>query len=516
MDVLIRIRGRLALTIKVVLLVVLNLAGLWFLLQAVMRGSWGIVAVVTAILIAFNVTYWAKGLVPLKFMLPGLVFLTVFVLFPVSYTVVMSGFNYKTGNTITKEDALEQVLIQGLIPDPEGTTYDMVLGRTDSGEFAALLTNQLDLSVLYATTEGIRPLAESEWTANEWGIAGDADDFTPLTIEEIAENDAQISALRFPTGVEGEFIQPEGSEVALVMMLNLVYDETTDTITSRETGAIYRDNGVGNYANIDGSGEVLEPGWRAFNSFENFTSLITDKRLRDPFVGVFMWTIAFAFLSVFTTFAVGLLLSLAFQKPFRGRAAYRGILILPYAIPSFMSILVWAGLFNRDYGAINAILGETIDWFGDPWLARMTVLIVNLWLGFPYMYLITTGALQAIPAELEEAAAIDGASAWQRLSQVTLPLLLQVLTPLLIASFAFNFNNFNIIYLLTGGGPTNAVEGEVAGATDILISYTYKTAFGTEFSNYGLASAISVIMFVIVGALSMWSLRRSRILEEMR
>ena len=98
---------------------------------------------------------------------------------------------------------------------------------------------------------------------------------------------------------------------------------------------------------------------------------------------------------------------------------------------------------------------------------------------------------------------------------IKLPLLLQVLAPLLIASFAFNFNNFNIIYLLTGGGPTNAIDGEVAGATDILISYAYKTAFGTNFQNLGLSSAISMVMFVIVGSMSLYTLKKSKVLDSL-
>ena len=141
--------------------------------------------------------------------------------------------------------------------------------------------------------------------------------------------------------------------------------------------------------------------------------------------------------------------------------------------------------------------------------------MVNLWLGFPYFYLISSGALQAIPQELEEAASIDGASPKQIMRRIKMPLLLQILAPLLIASFAFNFNNFNIVYLLTGGGPTDVLSGKTAGATDILITYTYKTAFGSNEQNLGLACAISMIMFIIVGALSMWSLRRSKVLENM-
>ena len=154
-----------------------------------------------------------------------------------------------------------------------------------------------------------------------------------------------------------------------------------------------------------------------------------------------------------------------------------------------------------------------MHWFQSPLYARLAVIIVNLWLGFPYFYLICSGALQAIPAELSEAAAIDGASSGQIFRKITLPLLLQVVSPLLVASFAFNFNNFNIIYLLTGGGPSNTLGGDVAGSTDILISYTYKIAFGAGTQNLGLASAISVVIFFIIASISLYGIRRSKVLD---
>jgi len=169
-----------------------------------------------------------------------------------------------------------------------------------------------------------------------------------------------------------------------------------------------------------------------------------------------------------------------------------------------MSILVWGGMFNTEFGAINALLGTEIAWFQNATFARVAVILVNLWLGFPYFYLITSGAMQAIPSELSEAAAIDGASPRQVFARITLPLLLKIVTPLLIASFAFNFNNFNLIFLLTGGGPRNELDGQIAGATDILISYTYKI---------GLASAISVIIFIIIASISLFGVRKSKVLD---
>ncbi|CAB4702315.1 unannotated protein [freshwater metagenome] len=218
-------------------------------------------------------------------------------------------------------------------------------------------------------------------------------------------------------------------------------------------------------------------------------------------------------MSVLTTFALGLLLAMALNRKIRGRRIYRSILILPYAMPSVMSILIWAGMFDTEFGAINNLLHTHIAWFTDANFARGAVLLVNLWLGFPYFYLICSGSLQAIPTELQEAAAIDGANPRQIFRKITLPLLLQILSPLLIASFAFNFNNFNLIYLLTGGGPRETLDGQIAGATDILISYTYQIAFGNNTQDFGLASAISVLIFVLVASISLYGLKKSKVME---
>ena len=189
--------------------------------------------------------------------------------------------------------------------------------------------------------------------------------------------------------------------------------------------------------------------------------------------------------------------------------------MIPFAIPAFLSVLVWGGLLNDDFGAINNLLGVHIPWLFDPTWAKVSCILVNLWLGFPYFFLVCTGALQAIPGELTEAARVDGATSRQVFRKITLPLLLVATAPLLIASFAFNFNNFNNIYLLTGGGPLQADQA-VAGSTDILISYTYKLAFQAgKGSDYGLASAVSIIIFFIIATISAISFWRTKSLENL-
>ena len=140
-------------------------------------------------------------------------------------------------------------------------------------------------------------------------------------------------------------------------------------------------------------------------------------------------------------------------------------------------LLLWRDMFNTDFGLINKLFGLNIDWFGNPWAARAAVLIVQLWMGYPYMFLVCTGALQAIPADLTEAAGVDGAKPFYAFRTITFPLLLVAVAPLLIATFAFNFNNFGAIFLVSGGGPFPA-DNPTVGATDLLISYTYRLAFG--------------------------------------
>jgi arabinogalactan oligomer/maltooligosaccharide transport system permease protein len=283
------------------------------------------------------------------------------------------------------------------------------------------------------------------------------------------------------------------------------------------------DEVVGYFKSTD-DGELLSGiGWQVRVGWDNYKKIFSDKDLRGPLGGILLWTFMFAFGSVFSTFVVGLALALMFNdQRIRGLRIYRAIFILPYAFPAFLSAYVWRGLLNTENGFINnTILGfmgdNKIQWFEQQGAARAAVLLVNLWLGFPYMFLICTGALQAIPNDLTEAAGIDGASPWKIVKLIKLPLLLVSLAPLLIASFAYNFNNFGAIYLLTGGGPfldpTLKVE---AGATDILITFVYRIAFSRSVgADYGLASAFSVLIFLIIGSISYFSFKRTRGLEEL-
>jgi arabinogalactan oligomer/maltooligosaccharide transport system permease protein len=504
-------RGKFAFALKITLLAGIT-AILGLLTQsAFATGEYAIGAFLGIGILVLNFAYLTKFSVPLKFFAPGILFFIAFVIAPIIFTLTMSSFNYQTGNFISKEEAVEQVLILGVESDEAQTTFDLVSGTVNNGEDAILVSDIANNKFFLSTQNEKKDLTPDQIQINEFGVAITAPGFTELSADALSTN-TTYSQINYAYQ-DGYYIKIEGQGVGAVFRRVLTYDATTDTIKNVQTGETYVNNNRGNYA-LQGSEEtILTPGWRAPNWFANYAKLVTDDRIRIPLIRVFIWTVAFAGLTVLSTFAFGLLLALALNKKMRGRRIYRSILILPYAMPSVMSILIWAGMFDSQFGAINNILNTEIAWFSSATFARGAVLLVNLWLGFPYFYLICSGSLQAIPSELTEAAAIDGANPRQIFRSITLPLLLQILSPLLIASFAFNFNNFNLIYLLTGGGPRNELDGEIAGATDILISYTYKIAFGENINNFGLASAISVLIFFIVASISFYGLRKSKVME---
>lgn len=504
-----KISGNIAVAIKFILLAT-SLAILSLLTQSAFAQKQiaiGIYLLLTIAALAY--VYARKRFTPFKFMLPGTILLIAFVVSPIFYTVAMSTYNYKTGNIISKPEAIDRIISLGVVQDENGTTFDILLGKYQSQD--AILASDSTTNTFFISLKDRKVLlTKDQVQLNADGVPVGAQGFTKTS--DGAGDANTLAKTKFY--YDGKYyIQIENLTTGIVIKQNLKYDAKNDTFLDLTTGDIYKDNKKGNYANPDNPEQILEPGWRAPVWFKNFETLFTDKRVRDPLWSVTIWTFSFAFLTVLTQFAFGLLLAIALNKKIYGRRIYRSIIILPYAMPSIMSILIWAGMFDTEFGAINALFHTNVAWFLNSNFARFAVILVNLWLGFPYFYLVSSGALQAIPAELSEAAAIDGANPRQVFRSVTLPLLLQILSPLLISSFAFNFNNFNLIFLLTGGGPRDTLNGDIAGATDILISYTYQIAFGSNVQDLGLASAISFVIFLIVASISLVGLKRSKVME---
>ena len=254
-----------------------------------------------------------------------------------------------------------------------------------------------------------------------------------------------------------------------------------------------------------------------FVGFSNFIEVLTGP-FKDVFFPVFIWTIVFALCSTLGTFLLGLIVAILLNNPnIKERGIYKAILILPWALPATVAILSWQGLLNGSYGAINNLfmninlISEPIPWLTDPMWARFALIIVNIWLGFPYMMNVCLGSLAAIPDSYYEAADVDGASKMLQFFKITLPSLAQTAYPLIISSFAFNFNNFGSAYLITGGNPAR-LNTQFAGYTDILASVNYKLA--TTFGRFEIASTISIIIFVILATISYFQMKLSGQFEE--
>ena len=479
--------------------------------------SWTILVMVWGATAALLVVYGTGRLVPGKYLLPGVLMLTLFVITPILLTAQLSTTNYGDGTRTSKEQTVAQIVASSVQQTPDAPRYNLSVGTDASptqGPFTLFLVSQEDGEAYAGTIDGLEPLDEGSATIENDKVTA-ADGYTILDGQQINTAFKEIEKVAVPTG-DGAAIRPLGISQAFEGKTTLVYDEDADTITNVDSGTVYRPefDGDKEFFVDDAGNRVSDQSWTANVGLDNYARALTDPTISKDFFRIFLWTVAFATLSVLTTFALGLFLAVTLNDPrVKGQKVYRALLIIPYAIPGFISLLIWAGFFNRDFGLINEMTGLSINWFGQTWSARLAVILTNLWMGFPYMFLVCTGALQAISGDLKEAARIDGASGWQGFRRITLPLLLVTVGPLLVASFAFNFNNFNAIYLLTKGGPF-APDNPTAGGTDILISYTFRLAFGGSGVQIGFASAISVLLFIITGVIAALQFRATRGLEE--
>ena len=450
-----------------------------------------------------------------RYLFPGFLGFGLFVIFPIAYMVFLSFTKYSSQNLLSFDRSLA-MLQQETFPVGR-ESYKYKLYAQENGEYILYLESDTDpekrfVSPPFELKPGEQPKGPQE-----------PEKLTPLPPgQEVPGKPlefAQVTRQKLFIPMRGrQFALPDDTLVAMEGLQKFASRERLWTLnpdgslTNKQDGKILRpDFGLGYF--VTDKGEKVGAGFRTYAGFDNYVRIVTDPRIQGPFFKIFLWTIAFSGMSVVLTFAVGMLLAVILEwKELRFRRGYRTLLILPYAVPAVLSILIFKGLFNQEFGAVNEFLRATLgfapEWETNPWGARAMILLVNVWLGYPYMMLICTGMLQSIPSAIYEASAIDGSGAVVDFFQLTLPLVLPPLMPILISSFAFNFNNFNLIYLLTGGGP-KMVGGGIAGETDLLVNYTFNIAFRDSGTNFGLASAIATLLFFIVGFLAWINLKLS-------
>jgi arabinogalactan oligomer / maltooligosaccharide transport system permease protein len=499
--------------IKIVLLGLVLALTVFGAIPLISDGRWLWLAILLVVTMIIFYVYLGPGVIPLKYLIPGTILLLAFVVYPVIGTVAVAFTNFGDGHRGTKEDAIEAIEGVSVQQVPGSTVYPLTVateGDPATGEVVFLLVDPETEQPLLGTADGLEELDEGSVEISNGKIAS-AEGYTVLNIGQAGARSADIEALSVPT--EDGAIRAQGLSQAFEGAPIQNYDASCDCITDANTGQVWTANDEEGLF-VDENGDALAQGWRVNVGFENFASVLTNQTIRTSFITILIWNFVFAIGTVAITFALGLLVAIVLNNErLKGQRLLRSLLILPYALPAFAMYLVWRSMFNTDFGLINNLLGLEINWFGSPMTARIAILLIQLWLGYSYMFLVCTGALQAIPADLKEAAQVDGARPFHAFRTITFPLLLVALAPLLIASFAFNFNNFQAIFLTTDGAPFPP-DNPTAGSTDILITYTYRLAFGGAGAQYGFAAAVSIFIFLIVAVISIIGFRRTRALEE--
>ncbi len=517
---------------------------------------------------------------PYRYMIPAAFILLILSIYPILYTVQIAFTNYGLGHLYTKEQVVYFILndpsyyytpknasqfdyyIFIKYKDSKPSKNFMVLVRSDKGKYVFLTPQPQKLFgtniVKYKSTAYKIDNDNFYINDNEYSFVRDPQTKEIIKIKSqngdyyyfFNWNDPMTLANRkyflnnvFPVIKSANISLPNGSLIAFtvgegygkMVQVRRIYDIESKAVLegsvqvvkpvlyNTRTGNILQEKD-GYFYDIDSNGREfkLDEGYASNVGLKNFLRLIKDPKISGPFLKVFVWTFVWAFLTVLFTFTIGLSLALILNNPeLKGRFIYRTLLIIPWAIPAFVSVLMWrVGMFNDTYGLLNRFIlpffgMHPVKWLNDPFYAKIAVLVANTWLGFPYMMTVSLGALQSVPSELYEAARVDGANKKAMFFNITLPLIMIAVGPLLVGSFSFNFNNFTGIYLLTGGGPALPNSVTPAGATDILLSYTYKLAFeGGRGNDYGLASAVSIIIFIIIASISLVNFKLSNTFGE--
>lgn len=481
--------------------------GLW-LVAAIYRAGQPMLALAALALLAAGLwVYVSRAAVAWRYLFPGVVGMLLFVAFPLAYTMWIAFTNYSSVHLLSQA-RVKAYLLEQTVPD-EDHSLEFTLHPDAGGLRLVLAPVDAASGAQRFVSAPLKLKGDKDETAAMTALPSDLTLAPALATRDTLAHRAALTALKLAL--------PDGHVLSYAGVHEFgpsaaVWQANADGSLLRldDKKSYWPDTNEGFYKAADG--DRLQPGFKVAVGFANYARMLADNEFRGPFLSIFVWTVVFAALSVAFSLAMGCTLAVLLNwEGLRLRTLYRTLLFLPYAVPGFISILVFKGLFNQNFGEINGILNAVFGikpaWFADPMLARTMMLIVNTWLGYPYFLVLCTGLLKAIPVDLYEASAIAGARPLTNFFRITAPLIVKPLSPLIISAFAFNFNNFVLVSLLTNGRPDFLNTKIPAGTTDILVSYTYRIAFLDSGQNFGLAAAISTVIFFLVALLSFANLR---------
>ncbi|MFL7838419.1 MAG: ABC transporter permease subunit [Candidatus Promineifilaceae bacterium] len=500
--------------IRLILLAIFDVLAVWLIVGLFGDGYWPLGVMISLITIFVNIVMLRAGMYPMRWMVIGLSLMALLSVYPILYTVWIAFTNYGDGHLLTQQQSIDTLERQTYLPET-GAAYSWTAFQTPEGEYALWLIGPDGHSFIARPDQPLEEVTDPEQYGplDENGIPLGIEGYKRLArLQTVAIID-QLGAIQFGEGED--IVRVRNLDSAAVTQPRYVYDPDTNTMVDQVTGTVYTPI-QGTWTAEDGS--TLPGGYWVGVGFSNFTRFFSSSAIALPLLSVTIWNFIFPFVTVLTTFFLGLFTAMLFND-LPGRKLIRSLLIIPYTIPSLVTILVWRGMFLEPVGIIYRtlvqIFGSSPAWMQDPFWAKVGILIVNLWLGYPYFMLVCSGALTGIPQDIYSAADVDGANAWQKFWKLTMPLLLVAVGPLLVASYVFNFNNFNVIYLYNSGGPPIAGASTPIGHTDILISYVYKLAFaGFRGADFGFAAAISIIIFFVVILITLFQFRYTNMWEE--
>ena len=495
-------------------LAVLGVAALYLVTVIYATGELLLAGTLLVVIALAAWLYTSRRTYAYRYLYPSIAAAILFVVFPVIYTVAIGFTNYSSSNLLEFPGATKYLLDQTYAGDsstytfslyPDGTKYRARLEDAEKGD--AFVTRAFPMPGAAAVTVPAEPEAEAGFKPGD-----------PVELGDIIANEEALKKLTFVLPSGSRLGMTGLSEFAAVKPLYTFRKDGT-LLNNQDQSVLKANFKTGFYETA--AGDQVQPGFQVRIGFGNFRDIFagTGSQTSPPFFKIFLWTVAFSALTVLFATSLGLTLAVVLNwEALRFRSVYRLMLFLPYAVPAFISILVWKGLFNQNMGEINLLLSTFLgirpEWFTSAALSRTMLLIVNTWLGFPYMMVVCMGLIKAIPVDLYEASAVAGAGPLTNFFKITVPLIRRPITPLLIASFAFNFNNFVLVSLLTGGRPDYPDASVAAGQTDLLISYVYRNAFQDTGQKFGVAAALSTLIFILVAVITLIQMRYTKIAQD--